>query len=84
MAARFMGLAPRSRILVSVSWPAAQHARRLPHGVTRGDKATRGLIQVGVLLRLSVLDHVVIASDTYASLAASVMDEAPYPVLGVA
>lgn len=48
---------------------------------SRDDReATRVLMQVGILLRVPVLDHVVIAGDTYASLAATVMGEEPYPV----
>lgn len=43
-------------------------------------EATRVLMQVGILLRVPVLDHVVIAGDSYASLAANVMGDEPYPV----
>lgn len=43
-------------------------------------EATRVLMQVGILLRVPVLDHVVIAGGGYSSMAANVMGKEPYPL----
>jgi DNA repair protein RadC len=48
------------------------------------EESTRALMQAGILLRVPVLDHVVVAGDTYRSMAATVMGRAPYPVRGAA